>query len=311
LTHPLVSRIPLVPTRGGITVERRTDIASPITSQAIDWPGLLLEAGRNDIASAEEATFAHHYVGMNSGGQPNVLEVREPHGMRRITLVPGSVWVLPAGESITLRSEAIAVPYIRLTIEPRHLDRLLAHSEEEATPIELRRAYEIASPQLAHLLQALVAEADHRSPSGLAFVEMLTAAVAHQLTQYAGVERPRAVRVRGGLSPRARRRALELIDASLDRSLTVDALAREVGLSRAHFARAFKEAMGQAPHQYLLSLRLRRARHLLEAPGAVLSDVALRSGFADQAHFSRFFKREFGVSPGRLRRSFRVGNGVR
>lgn len=308
MNQPLVSRIPLVPTRGGLTVERRMDVTSPITSQATDWPGMLLEAGRNDIASAEEATFAHHYIGMNSGGQPNVLEVREPRGMRRITLVPGSIWVLPAGESITLRSEALAVPYVRLTIEPRRLDRLLAQSGDDERPIELRRAYEITSPQLTHLLQALVAEADHRSPSGLAFVEMLTAAVAHQLTQHAGVERARPVRVRGGLSPAAKRRALELIDASLDRGLTIDVLAREVGLSRAHFARAFKEAMGQAPHRYLLSLRLQRARHLLEAPGAVLSDVALRSGFSDQAHFSRFFKREFGVTPGRLQRSFRGGS---
>jgi AraC family transcriptional regulator len=305
VNQPLVSHIPLVPTHGGITVEKRTDVTSPITSQATDWPGVLLEAGRNDIASAEEATFAHHYIGMNSGGKPNVLEVREPRGMRRITLVPGAVWVLPAGESITLRSDALAAPYIRLTIEPRHLDRLLSSSADDERPIELRRAYEIASPQVAHLLQALVAEADHRTPSGLAFVEMLTTAVAHQLTQLAGVEPRGPIRVRGGLSARAKRRALELIDASLDRSLTVDVLAREVGLSRAHFTRAFKEAMGQAPHRYLLSLRLERARHLLEAPGAVLSDVALRSGFADQAHFSRFFKREFGVTPGRLQRSLR------
>jgi AraC family transcriptional regulator len=56
--------------------------------------------------------------------------------------------------------------------------------------------------------------------------------------------------------------------------------------------------MGLAPHRYLLMRRLERARRLLDTPDAVLSDVALRTGFADQAHFTRLFKREFGVTPG-------------
>ena len=69
--------------------------------------------------------------------------------------------------------------------------------------------------------------------------------------------------------------------------------------------RAFKESIGRAPHQHLMRLRLERARRLLDAPGAALSDVALRTGFADQAHFTRFFKRQFGVTPGALVQSRR------
>jgi AraC family transcriptional regulator len=103
----------------------------------------------------------------------------------------------------------------------------------------------------------------------------------------------------------AKRRTLEIMDAQLDGSLTVDVLAHEVGLSPSHFARAFRETIGRAPHQYLLTLRLARARHMLDAPGAALSDVAQRAGFADQAHFTRLFKREFGVTPGAVVRSRR------
>ena len=58
-----------------------------------------------------------------------------------------------------------------------------------------------------------------------------------------------------------------------------------------------------APHRFLLTLRLDHARRLLDAPNAILSDVALRTGFADQAHFTRLFKREFGVTPGALFRN--------
>jgi AraC family transcriptional regulator len=95
------------------------------------------------------------------------------------------------------------------------------------------------------------------------------------------------------------------MDARLDTSLSVEVLAAEVGLSPAHFARAFKETMGVAPHRYLLHLRLERARRLLDAGDATLSGVAQRAGFADQAHFTRLFKREYGVTPGVVLRSRR------
>jgi len=169
--------------------------------------------------------------------------------------------------------------------------------------VELRRAYGIAAPQLRHLMMALVAEADPRTATGLASVETLTAAMSQQLSIHAGVQSPGPAPARGGLSPAARRRVLELIDARLDGHLSIEMLAREAGLSPAHFARAFKQALGQAPHRFLMSRRLERARHLIERCGAQLSDVAARSGFADQAHFTRHFKRQFGITPGALTRT--------
>ena len=147
-------------------------------------------------------------------------------------------------------------------------------------------------------------EADSRNPGGLAVVEAVTTALGHLLVRHAGVERTRPLRVRGGLSGAARRRVLEMIDARLDARLTVEMLAREVGLSPAHFARAFKETIGRAPHQYLLGMRLERARRLLELCGADLSDIAQRTGFADQAHFTRLFKRAYRVTPGALVRQW-------
>jgi AraC family transcriptional regulator len=55
-----------------------------------------------------------------------------------------------------------------------------------------------------------------------------------------------------------------------------------------------------------MTLRLERARRLLDATDVALSDVALRAGFADQAHFTRLFKRQFGVTPGAFTRARRA-----
>ena len=269
------------------------------TTQAFDWPGVMLEAGRNDVAEVEELTLAHHYLGVNADARPLTLDVKEQGGYRAVTFGPGSGWFNPAGSPFSLRiRDAGPHAYIRVALDPIRFERFLGSSEDGGAAIALRRSYAIGGRQLEHLLAALVAEAGEGSPSGLTFVESLTTALGLQLVHQAGVRPPRVERARGGLAPGVRRRVLELMDARADRNLSIDELAQVAGLSPTHFARAFKQSVGRAPHQHLMSLRLERARRLLERPDTGLSDVAQRAGFADQAHFTRFFKRRFGVTPG-------------
>ena len=298
--------VPLVDSRAPRKIVSVRDERSVATAQALDWPGLLLEAGRNDIAEVDDLTFAHHYLGVNADERPVTIEVKEANGFRAVTLGPGAAWLNPAGQGFSLRVRAAGPhAYVRISIDPLRFDRLVSLNEDSAAPVALRRAYGIGGAQMQHIVGALTNEAGDGTPSGLAFVDTLTTALGLQLVQQAGTSRSAPPRIRGGLAPAVRRRVLELMDAQPDAHLTIDALARVAGLSPAHFARAFKESIGRAPHQHLLTLRLERARRMLEAPDAALSDVALRAGFADQAHFTRFFKRHYGLTPGMLVRSRR------
>lgn len=281
----------------------RDDVPPIVTTQAFHWPGLRLEAGLNNIASVNDVTGQHHYVSMNLDDRPVTLEVKGEHGgFERIVLRRGAAWICPAHELVSVRVNS-TFHYVRVSIDPVYFDRLTSQAGKE--PLQLRRAYPISQSQISHILGALIAESDAGNPGGLAFVEALAMGLSHQLALHAGVSKPTADPLRGGLSGAARRVVLELMSEQLDGNLTVDVLARETGLSPAHFARAFKETMGLAPHRYLLNLRLDRARRMLDAPDAMLSDVALRTGFADQSHFTRLFKREFGVTPGSVLRNRR------
>ena len=286
--------------RGEVT--RRDSRSAIVTTQALDWPGMLVEAGRNDVAGVDDLVGDQHYLSLNLDTAPLKLEVKEPHGFKPFVIPPRSLWISPSANPITLRLNS-TLRYLRVSIDPLHLGRLITPSLDEVGPVHLRRTYAVESPQIRHLMLALKYEADSRNAHGLAMVEAVTSALGHLLVRHAGVEQPRPIHNRGGLSAVAKRRVLELIDAALDARLTVEMLSREVGLSAAHFARAFKETMGRAPHQYLLALRLERARRLLETTEASLSDIAQRAGFADQAHFTRLFKRAFGTTPGALMRT--------
>jgi AraC-like DNA-binding protein len=105
----------------------------------------------------------------------------------------------------------------------------------------------------------------------------------------------------GGLTPRALQRIREYIEEHLTENIELETLAVIAGLSKWHFARAFKQSVGTPPHCYLIQRRLQRAQELLAETDLSLAQIALQSGFSDQSHFSRRFRLFFGATP----RSFR------
>jgi AraC family transcriptional regulator len=79
-------------------------------------------------------------------------------------------------------------------------------------------------------------------------------------------------------------------------------MAHEVDISPLYLARAFKAAIQQSPHQYVLSRRIEKAKELLRNTDLPIVDVALSVGFSSQSHLSHWFLRQVGVSPAAYRR---------
>ncbi|MFI0812650.1 AraC family transcriptional regulator [Streptomyces echinatus] len=100
--------------------------------------------------------------------------------------------------------------------------------------------------------------------------------------------------------PVVARELRELLDARVVEGVSLEEAAGLLGAHPAHLVRAFSGAYGIAPHQYLMSRRVGRARRLL-LDGVPPGEVAPVTGFYDQAHLTRHFKRLVGVTPGRYR----------
>lgn len=92
--------------------------------------------------------------------------------------------------------------------------------------------------------------------------------------------------------------ALWYIDTHLGETLTVAILAAQVGLSSSAFSRAFRDATGLPPYQYVRDARLNRAREFLVEGTLGVADVAHRVGYASASHFIDGFRTRFGVTPG-------------
>lgn len=91
-----------------------------------------------------------------------------------------------------------------------------------------------------------------------------------------------------------------------EKRLSLGALAHEVGMSRYHFLRTFRDLVGMTPHQYLLHLRMTKAATDLRVTDEPVTAIALSAGFNDLSTFSRRFRRLMGASPAAYRRGERA-----
>ena len=73
-------------------------------------------------------------------------------------------------------------------------------------------------------------------------------------------------------------------------------------MSRSGFARKFAETLGVNFYEYLIRVRLKRARYLLKHSGIKVAEIALRIGYASELSFVKVFKKYEGMTP----RAFRI-----
>ena len=95
------------------------------------------------------------------------------------------------------------------------------------------------------------------------------------------------------------RRALHWIESNYSEEDCLAALPDAAGTSARHLQRLFKVHLGMRPLQFLLDLRLDRARLLLSETDLSVQDVAEACGFGSGGTFSKHFRQKFGITPSR------------
>ncbi|OXS99027.1 AraC family transcriptional regulator [Notoacmeibacter marinus] len=97
------------------------------------------------------------------------------------------------------------------------------------------------------------------------------------------------------------RRAILLMEQSVSRPMTVDAIALRLKISSRQLERLFRRATGASPASIYRQIRLRHARQLLLLTEKSVTDIAVETGFCDAGHFARQFRAFFGEAPRRAR----------
>ena len=132
-------------------------------------------------------------------------------------------------------------------------------------------------------------------------IETLAVVLVREVARRSGRLRRRAAD--GRLHPAAIRRVVDRIDAELHRDLSLDMLARDVGVGVSAFLRGFYGSVGQTPGAFLIERRLERAATILLGSDMSVGSIGAGCGFASPSHFANAFKVHYGLSPRAFRSS--------
>lgn len=91
------------------------------------------------------------------------------------------------------------------------------------------------------------------------------------------------------------------------KKLSVDELAEICHLSKYYYIKIFRYYTGKTPYDYLIDIRLQKAKILLLEAGKNVEEIALESGFSDSKNFISCFKKKVGMTPLQFRKQNYMG----
>jgi AraC-like DNA-binding protein len=200
---------------------------------------------------------------------------------------------LAEGASICLHSSLHALAFVL----PHALFEELSEMAPDAAPQALRCRRGELDAVMGNLGVALLPLLEGTGQTAPAALQHIAIAIcAHLLHSYSGTSYRDASR-NTSLSVWEEEAAKEFMIDNLRSDIRVAAIAASAGLSTGHFSQGFKQATGVTPHQWLIHVRVERAKELLAVRTMELAVIARDCGFSDQSHFTKVFVRETGLTP--------------
>jgi AraC-like DNA-binding protein len=100
------------------------------------------------------------------------------------------------------------------------------------------------------------------------------------------------------------RKGLEYIEKNIYNEIRIQDISNSIGVSANYFQAIFKNTMNITPNNYILRLRLNKAKYLLSTTNMTIADIGLECGFFDNVYFSYVFKKNEGIQPNAYRKNF-------
>jgi AraC family transcriptional regulator len=270
-----------------------------LSSRARGWNGLTLELHSfHDLDTVVQAP--DHVIAVHLAGTVALQRERAGRSQSR-TMNPGDITITPVGPPVHWQQPGLSLSVL-LRLSPDYV-RTVAGDECALDPdrFDIQDTFVARDRRIEDLGRLLLAGLELEGTDSHLYVDTLTCDLAiHLLRSYTTASHAPAW-PKARLSPHKLRRAIQYIDENLRNELTLSLIANAVTLSPGHFAHAFRQATGVAPHRYVLERRVERAKALLRDSDMPITEIADRVGCSSHSHFSVLFHRATGLTPRQFR----------
>jgi AraC family transcriptional regulator len=263
--------------------------------------GIIIERDLEQPNSHIESTSpsAPKHVIVLHSGYPSTLEWRMNGKRKQALFSVGDAIINPAGLFVAPRWSG-KVELVLLAINPSFVNQV-AEEMNRSGKVELMPRVQFRDELLRQLASSLMAEFEQDQPPDRVYAESLThTLIAHLLRKYsvAGVSAPQS---KHGLPQHKLARVIDYIDAHLGEDLSLKSIADIAEISPSYFLTLFKRSTGLAPHRYVMSQRIEKAKTWLMQTKLPIAEIAVKAGFSDQSHLTRLIRRHTGLTPRALR----------
>jgi AraC family transcriptional regulator len=279
----------------------RPDNQLRAASDGLGWTSLYASMQREAPYEAQFSAVRDHLIILHLDGPVGVARALGKSQSRRV-IAPGGLFMLPGGVDFGVRLEGY-LDSLHLYLRQQVIDEVAGDCgmTGQGRP-ELVPRLGVQDPLIEQLALSVRDILEHNDRSAHMYVDYLARLLAAHLLRKHSSSAGAAAPV-GGLSRAQVERAIDYMESHLSEALTLADVANASGLSPSHFARRFKSATGAPPHQYLMSMRVERAKRLLLLQREPIAEIALECGFSHQEHLTRVFRRLTGMTPASFRRA--------
>jgi AraC family transcriptional regulator len=275
--------------------------APVLSSQSIGWKGLLFQEFNHPGHEIPEYVMPHHM--MIVGRPQGIYQENRIDGKFhcRNSAITGDALIVPAGVTNATVWTGDA-EFSILTLCPKFVAEV-AHESIDPNRVELIPQFAAFDPLIHQLGLSLKADLEAGCPIGKIFGESAATMLAARLLQQHSIRTAKLASDDNGLSSYTLRQVLAYIRSHLSEDLSIIDLAQVAGMSPYYFLRLFKKSMHFTPRQYIIQMRIDRAKELLRSRESSILNIALECGFSSQSHFTNVFRESIGITPKAYQRS--------
>ena len=251
---------------------------------------------------------------MQTGCDAIVLHLHDPvhlqrqSGMCREQSISyrGGMCLEPKGSSSTYFWQGTTPVVLYLYLTPFLVEQMVAEiGRNDPKHVELVKQFNLHDPLIEQIGLSLVGELESGGVAGRIYAESLATSLVLHLLRLSSTASLVPPSFQQNLTQPQISTIQDYIYDRLDQDIPLSDLASSIGMSVSHFCRLFKQSTGLAPHQYVITCRVERAKTLLLKKEQTIAQIAHAVGFTDQSHLTRHFKQLLGVPPGALRKESR------